>query len=99
MLNRQRMWMLAKLLNGIQVATPKLIDIHHRNLNLKAFKSATRKPKPKPRKRSLKPNMVNGNTTGGKPLGSKSTLGENHRFPEFYACYLLKSVKTPRSTA
>ncbi|KAI0791500.1 hypothetical protein BC629DRAFT_366397 [Irpex lacteus] len=29
---------------------------------------------------------------------SRSTLA-NHSFPSFYACYLLKSVKTPRATA
>ncbi|KAL0956180.1 hypothetical protein HGRIS_002340 [Hohenbuehelia grisea] len=29
---------------------------------------------------------------------SRSTL-ENHAFPAFYACYLLQSVQTPRSTA
>src|SRR5258706_6139155 len=30
--------------------------------------------------------------------GSRSSL-TNHTFPSFYACYLLKSLKTPRSTA
>ncbi|KAH8112308.1 hypothetical protein DFH11DRAFT_1879370 [Phellopilus nigrolimitatus] len=31
--------------------------------------------------------------------GNKSTLEANHRFPAFYACYLLKSVRTPKSNA
>ncbi|KZT43395.1 hypothetical protein SISSUDRAFT_1040409 [Sistotremastrum suecicum HHB10207 ss-3] len=30
---------------------------------------------------------------------SKSSLAEGHRFPLFYACYLLKSIQTPTSTA
>ncbi|KAH9947732.1 hypothetical protein B0H21DRAFT_691270 [Amylocystis lapponica] len=32
------------------------------------------------------------------PRRAKSTLA-HHRFPPFYACYLLKSIRTPRSTA
>ncbi|KAI0752628.1 hypothetical protein C8Q80DRAFT_466557 [Daedaleopsis nitida] len=32
------------------------------------------------------------------PRASKSSLTD-HRFPAFYACYLLKSVRTPRATA
>ncbi|EJF59947.1 hypothetical protein DICSQDRAFT_64131 [Dichomitus squalens LYAD-421 SS1] len=32
------------------------------------------------------------------PRTTKSSLVD-HRFPAFYACYLLKSVRTPRSTA
>jgi structure-specific endonuclease subunit SLX1 len=30
---------------------------------------------------------------------SRSTLAENHTFPAFYACYLLRSVQKPNSTA
>ncbi len=32
------------------------------------------------------------------PRTTKSSLTD-HRFPAFYACYLLKSVRTPRATA
>ncbi|KLO07825.1 hypothetical protein SCHPADRAFT_631328 [Schizopora paradoxa] len=86
------------VLNALNRLIPR---IDCRNLSLKSFtfKSPTRKQRSKPGKRLKRQNMASGSGKGQKPLGSKSTLGENHRFPAFYACYLLKSVKTPRSSA